>query len=236
MKNQYVGDVNDYLKYALLRALIHQDFQLYVVWMLTESDDRTDGQRVAYLGRPHEFRRLDPPLFDALAQIVNAERRSVEAVEAAAILPNAVYLADVLRDGIKHRTQYFDRVDQLAGRSSAVVFLDPDNGFEVNSVRLGARNSAKYLFWSEARAAYSHGNSLVVYQHFPRRPRSPFLNELAATARSLTGSISVFALQTGHVAFVVIPQPDHQQRLVSRLSAFSAHAAPYATAVFGDHS
>ena len=44
MKNQYVGDVNDYRKYGLIRALIgDQDIKVGVCWMLTAPDGRTDG-------------------------------------------------------------------------------------------------------------------------------------------------------------------------------------------------
>ena len=34
VKDQYFGDVNDYRKYGLLRALGHAGFQTLVVWML----------------------------------------------------------------------------------------------------------------------------------------------------------------------------------------------------------
>ena len=44
MKDQYFGDVNDYLKYGLLRALQSQgDLKLLVAWMLTPNDARSDG-------------------------------------------------------------------------------------------------------------------------------------------------------------------------------------------------
>ncbi len=44
MKNQYFGDVNDYLKYGLLRQLSNEGrFKICVCWMLTEPDGTTEG-------------------------------------------------------------------------------------------------------------------------------------------------------------------------------------------------
>jgi hypothetical protein len=39
MKNQYFGDINNYRKYGLLRAVIHATrLRLLVAWMLTPDD------------------------------------------------------------------------------------------------------------------------------------------------------------------------------------------------------
>jgi hypothetical protein len=45
MKNQYFGDVNDYRKYGLLRALQSTwNGSLLVAWMLTPDDGGRDGR------------------------------------------------------------------------------------------------------------------------------------------------------------------------------------------------
>jgi hypothetical protein len=65
MKEQYVGDLNDYRKYALLRALAAGgENRIAVAWMLTPPDDRNDGNKRAYLDQPEKHRRFDPDLFD----------------------------------------------------------------------------------------------------------------------------------------------------------------------------
>ena len=47
MKDQYVGDVNDYVKYGFLRALsAARAGPLVVCWMLTPSDEGPDGGKV----------------------------------------------------------------------------------------------------------------------------------------------------------------------------------------------
>ena len=38
MKDQYVGDISDFFKYALLRRIQAAGGKLVVCWMLTESD------------------------------------------------------------------------------------------------------------------------------------------------------------------------------------------------------
>lgn len=51
MKHQYVGDINDYRKYALLRALSSGGTnQVGVCWMLTPDDGGADGAKLAYPG------------------------------------------------------------------------------------------------------------------------------------------------------------------------------------------
>ena len=49
MKNQYVGDVNDYRKYGLLRCLVSSgELRTLVAWMLTPDDDSSDGKLRGY--------------------------------------------------------------------------------------------------------------------------------------------------------------------------------------------
>lgn len=50
MKEQYVGDISDYRKYALLRALSAGGAnRIGVCWMLTPSDGSSDGNKLGYL-------------------------------------------------------------------------------------------------------------------------------------------------------------------------------------------
>jgi hypothetical protein len=228
MKNQYVGDVNDYLKYALLRA-IAGPMSLAVVWMLTNRDTRSDGQKLSYLSQPEKYRRLDPALFDVLNRLVRQDRRSVQVIEEERVLPLAAYVPDLLEDALRARREYFEQVWQLA-QGRKLVFFDPDNGLEVVSVPKGRRGSAKYLYQDELHDAYARRHSIVVYQHFPRRPRDLFLREIAETIRAVTDCGQVMALVTSHVAFLIVPQPTDRDELGARLTHFAAHAAPYTTA------
>jgi hypothetical protein len=154
--------------------------------------------------------------------------RSVRAVEDAGLLADSTYVRDVLADDLFLRDQYFGRV-WAATSGRTLAFFDPDNGMAVASVRKGARNSSKYLYWDELRDAYRKGLSLIVYQHFPRRPRDLFLRELAARVHDVTGSTRVLALSTPHVAFILVPHTHHAAEFERRLDDFSRHASPFTT-------
>jgi hypothetical protein len=53
LKDQYLGDVSDFQKYALLRRIARPaSLKLGVCWMLTESDGRSDGRHLDYLDHP----------------------------------------------------------------------------------------------------------------------------------------------------------------------------------------
>ena len=53
MKNQYFGDINDYRKYGLIRALqAEAQLRALVAWMLTPNDGRRDGGLRSYLREP----------------------------------------------------------------------------------------------------------------------------------------------------------------------------------------
>jgi hypothetical protein len=228
LKDQYVGDVNDYLKYALLRALAKQD-EMGVVWMLTPDDARMDGQKLRYLTEPQKYRSVDPTLFDTLAKTV-AGRRTVREIEASGLLPAVAFVNQYVPDAIDPRREYSQQA--LAACSAApIVFFDPDNGLGVASVAKGRRNSSKYVYLDELRCAHDRGHSVIVYQHFPRREREAYLREVGQRIRVEIECPRVLALRTPFVAFVVIAQPEAEERLRADLEAFAVRSSTLRTAV-----
>jgi hypothetical protein len=136
VKDQYVGDVSDYLKYATLRAWSRAGLSTGLAWMRTDADLRPDGSLTRYLERPESYRGLDADLFDGLARIVASGRRSVRAVvDAELVVPSFSY-ETVLGDGRVARSAWFAGLTELAD-TAQVIFLDPDNGLEVSSIRRG---------------------------------------------------------------------------------------------------
>ena len=99
MQNRYVGDIGDYLKLGILRAL-SPGFHLGIAWWLfpDESHNR-DGRHISYLSRPDQWRHFDPDLFDTLQEIVSSGRRHVHALEAADILPGAMFASEFIPIG-----------------------------------------------------------------------------------------------------------------------------------------
>jgi hypothetical protein len=93
VKDQYVGDINDFEKYAVLRSLATASgLPLVVCWMLTAADDSGEGANTGYLHDAARYRHLDPHVFDRLAQIVAADERSVAAVERHGVLDEATFV------------------------------------------------------------------------------------------------------------------------------------------------
>lgn len=210
MKDQYFGDINDYRKYGLLRALTEASgLRLGVCWLLTAPDGRTDGEFRSYLEAPDRWRDHDPELFDALERLCEeGVGRSVHHAEAWGLLPGARYFTDLLEDRAGARNAYFDRA-WAALADCPLLFMDPDNGIEVTSKPRGSRDSAKYLYWSEVEEAYRRGHSLVIYQHWPRKPRAEYTRQLAQAFRERLGAPLVDSFATPHVLFMLVAQPSH---------------------------
>lgn len=89
VKHQYVGDINDYRKYALLRALSANGHnRIGVCWMLTPDDGGVDGGKLGYLQQPERFRLFDPELFDILAHAASEpDRRRLQTIEGVGRFP-----------------------------------------------------------------------------------------------------------------------------------------------------
>lgn len=135
MRNQFVGDIGDYAKYALLRAL-GQDRDLGVAWYLRPDvqGDRA-GKFTGYLHQPRLWEHFDPDLFWRLRHLVCRGFRSVAAIESSGLLPPGTrYASGILGprpympgNSDEWRNQWFDQVvETLHGCN--FVFADPDNG------------------------------------------------------------------------------------------------------------
>jgi hypothetical protein len=209
VKDQYVGDYNDFVKYALLRAILAHELPLLACWMLTPDDRSTEGGKLAYLEKRESFRHLDPEAFDVMAQLVAAGSRSIAEVEASELLTGAAYFSQRLDDHSSSRSSFFR---ELWRRPPSVTFFDPDNGFEVPSKPPGLRDSCKYIYWSEVEETFRLGHSVIVFQHFAREDRTTHLRRLLDQLGEATGA-DVFALRSTNVAFLCAPQLVHERRL-----------------------
>ncbi len=212
MKNQYFGDINDYKKYSLLRLLSgNGQIETVVCWVLTGDDSGTDGRRTRYLEQPETWQKYDPIVYEHLREyVLNKGIRNVNTVERANILPNCRFYKERIQDDLNLRDEFFEKFLKFA-QGADLVFFDPDNGLEVKSVTRGKKKSSKYVYLSEIEASYESGHSLLVYQHFPRKPRESFILSLIQQFKALDGIRSVFSYCTLHVAFLLIPQPHHER-------------------------
>jgi hypothetical protein len=174
MQDRYAGDIGDYVKFAILRALSSGRRVGVAWWLFPDSGPAGDGRHISYLRASAKWRHLDPGIFDALGQMVKSGRRGVAALEEANLLPNAVYFSELIPAGASSaetralRGAWFARCQALL-KDCDLVFLDPDNGFETKGFSLGARDAGKHVSLEALTALRQPGRMLVVYHHHTRQ-------------------------------------------------------------------
>lgn len=170
MQDRYTGDIGDYAKYGLLRALC-AGMRLGVAWYLCPDEDHnTDGRHIDYLDRPGKWRCFDPGLFDGLKNLVGADARSVASVERSGLLGDAVFSRAPLAfegrpdERARARGEWFRGVmNDLA--SCDVVFADPDNGLARDAgYRPDQRRCWKSIPLAEVHVL-ARGRTAIVYHH-----------------------------------------------------------------------
>ena len=173
MQNRYTGDIGDFAKYGLLRALADER-RLGVAWYLYPDETHNkDGRHTDYLDHPDQWRHLDPELFDSLHSIVQSGRRTVKDIEQSGLFSEAVFSGQPLKfNGNKQersaqREAWFQAtLNDLS--DCDLVFADPDNGLRENEVyQHGAVKHWKSIPLAEVRAL-SAGRAAIIYHHNTR--------------------------------------------------------------------
>jgi hypothetical protein len=178
VKNRYIGDLGDFAKYGLLRAIAgpgrDRAFRLGVVWYLTPDDGRQDGRHIHYLSasRPNPYSRADPRVYGRLRRVVHQLGREVHHVQSAGVLParTAFYpeplafpqLSPRLVAGrLGHRDAWLEgAVRATAGCD--LVFLDPDNGLAPPAVGRHTDAGLRYAYPDELRRFVDLGKSVIL--------------------------------------------------------------------------
>ncbi len=155
MQDRYAGDIGDFVKLGLLRA-ISPGQRLGIAWYrFPDEDHNKDGRHVSYLEQPDRYASLDPALFEHLKNVVK-DTRSI-----ASLLPALEYTIsfdeslDVTsvpaRQRRGWRRGWFVRAtDALSGCD--LVFADPDNGLVDDSdCRKGRKTFGKQMPLDEVR-------------------------------------------------------------------------------------
>ncbi|MCK4998509.1 MAG: hypothetical protein KAS23_03205 [Anaerohalosphaera sp.] len=235
MQNKYVGDIGDYGKYGLLRALLPSVRKLGIVWYLVPNESHlNDGKHTDYLTK-RKYIDCDRKLFSILKDIVSSGNRNVSKIEQSSIFPgNTVYFRPCLSyDGINAnsptgRQRRISVREQWLGNALEaisdcdVVFLDPDNGLETPSVKIHNAKAPKYVYYNEVKKFLSHTHTLLIYHHLSRngdhnfqiKQRCKTLSELAG------GSYNVMSLRfkpySPRAYFIV----SNQEQVRSRVNDF----------------
>jgi len=224
LKDQYFGDINDYLKYGLIRLLqAETGLRVLVTWMLTPDDGRRDGELRTYLDQPNRWQPFDPELhkgLQALLQTNSAPR--VALIEQSQLLNGAQYFSEIVPDHGDLRRTWAAKLAEAASQSE-LVFLDPDNGLEVPSRPYGKKFSSKYVFWHEVDQIWRGGASVLIYQHYRREKRSTFIPRMVNELCRKTGARLVEAFRTPRVLFLLAGQPKHSRLLGLAIGRVAEH-------------
>ena len=167
MQDRFVGDVGDFGKYGLLRALtgIHPHAEprlsLGVVWYVPSGPvgSLTDGKHTDYLQKPDVYRGCDPDLFDRLGKITSAERKLGTVQESDVLGNTTTFFGDPIPPDRTHREQWIARALHTV-ETNDIVFLDPDNGLAPPSA---SQTSPQHAYLSEGRGlceAWTDGHHL----------------------------------------------------------------------------
>ena len=172
MQDRYAGDIGDFIKLGLLRA-ISRDRKLGVAWYrFPDESHNDDGRHVSYLENPSRFASADPELFQHLRNVVR-DARSINSLLPA--IPDAVCFDDCLdlaavpaRQRRDWRKAWFTRANEVLSECD-VVFADPDNGIVDDSDwRKGRAVFGKQIPLEEVKV-FADGRCAVIYHHNTRR-------------------------------------------------------------------
>lgn len=183
MRDQYAGDLSDFLKFALLRGLAGEGRRLGVAWyFLPGHDGRRDGQHREYCLDPR-WPALDEPLHAALAGL---REHSVAALEGLPIWPAGTRFHRAPVPSSRSRAPWAAGVRQSL-EGCDLVFLDPDNG-------LGRRS--KHATLDEVRGLRQPGRALVLIKFPGRTPHAEQVLNHHARLCAEAGAGSVITVQT----------------------------------------
>lgn len=175
MKNQYAGDIGDYTKLGLLRSLENAGFSIGINWYLTPDEPKysktfTDGKHTKFLECDCDTPDVD--LHCALKKIGLSKNRSVKRLESAKLFENALFWNKLL-DAQNRDKWHLEGLKKLGNQG--IIFLDPDNGLEVKSIKPYSKNGNKYTTYQEAADYYANGATVIIYNHRDRKPKSEYL-------------------------------------------------------------
>ena len=222
MQDRYVGDIGDFVKYGLLRAL-GKGKRLGVAWYLYADDSRPgsgDGRHTRYLQQPKDWRHLDPELFDTLKELVAGKRRSVAEIQCSGILGKTVFANKPLnvekvavRDRKCWRREWFERVKDALSDCD-LVFADPDNGlYPDDRFKPTRKENAKRIPPCEA-LALAEDRPAVIYHHNGRH-RGGHHKEIEKWMKRLPVHVHAYYWRrySNRTFFVINPDSEIEQRL-----------------------
>lgn len=110
-------------------------------------------------------------------------------------------------------------------KNQDILFLDPDNGFEIKSVKRHADKGPKYVFWDEVSHFLSSDKTLVIYHHLNRTMTSA--EQIAIKQQEFKNNLPdhtnvtpILFKRGSHRVFFVIHSKQHVTTTLSRIKEF----------------
>ena len=201
MRDQFVANVSDVVKFALLRALTDRDRTLGVAWYYVPGEvGQVDDNDMEWRHEP-AWRRLDPVLYVGLAGL---PERSVAALERAAIWPPGTLFHGEPVPPRPQRNAWSDH-QRTALSGADIVFLDPDAGV--------GKADRKHATIDELHRLRTPGRTLVFISFPGYRDHEVLVKKLHENLRSEAGATSVVTLRSS----VCVPRDSDPRFCVPRL-------------------
>lgn len=183
MQNIYAGDIGDFGKFGLLRALAEK-YIIGINWYdpgAPTFEQGKDGEKKNNDGKYRDFtkvRTCDGKLAESLETLKDSP--SIKKLEELKLIKNAVYFGDTVPRGNEERAEW-RRKAFAALKNCDIVFLDPDNGLLCKSVSEGSAKSVKYTYYKEVSdylTKKSRIKAVIIYNHRRRKPEDEYFGEL----------------------------------------------------------
>lgn len=164
MQDRYAGDIGDFGKIALLRQIREAGLSISVNWYKVEPADyerKPDGSYKQDDGKYHipvKYHICDEVLAAQLLRISKSNPRSIKAIEKADLIDGAKYYSKTV--ALEDRTKWHKEALKKL-QETELVFLDPDNGLLVKSVRKASARSVKYAFYEEVKDYLDNGQMSI---------------------------------------------------------------------------
>jgi hypothetical protein len=225
MQNRYVGDINDFGKYGLLKNLCKDPgLQLGVNWYLVSDEhaakeNNNDGQQIRYA----PFKNTDISLYSRLQDIIATGNRYIGEVEKGDVLPRGtLFYNKPLPAEPFERDEWFNNSLNCLQESS-IIFCDPDNGLEITTCsKYHPAKAPKYIFIDEIKEIYRAGKSVVIYQHSGRMgthdDQIKKRKQQLLKAIRITQSDLIRVIKSRGVYFLIIIQRAHSDIIQDRLT------------------
>lgn len=199
MKNQYFADATDYTKYSILRQF--PDTPKIIYWMLTKDDNPNYLRKLKYLeSRP--CASFDKNLWDHLLKCVKNDWRNVSFIEG--WLGKVVHYEKRSIDDWVKRKVISNDVISMSGKDQ-IVFLDPDNGYEIPSCLEGTSGSSKYVYDFEISGLLEKGAVVILFQHLRMGQKvNNMIHQFSDQWKSYNG----FAVRTNYALYYFLSNSD----------------------------